>query len=398
MNNEVLSVTQVNEIVKAQLSTPLLSNIIVEGEISSFKNHAMGYFFDLKDGNALIKATMWASIARVQSFIPKDGDKVRLHCSIKVYTKGGSYSLDAYKIELAGGGELFKKYQELLAYYERLGYYEQRYKKSIPTYPKRIGIITSATGAVVADFMRTINRRYRLCEVILYPAIVQGPDCPKSVSSQIIKANKEEYVDVLLVGRGGGSFEDLFGFNDPLIIEAIHNSKIPIITCIGHGTDKSISDYVSDIEAPTPTAAAELATPDSNNLIRIINTYKSNIKSNYEYYLDNLFHKLLNINRLINAYSPINRIENALIKKQNLEDKIKMLFTNYLNKKEHQVNNYLTNIESLNPKAILKRGYSIVYSNDKIVKKYSDVNINDEISIVVSDATITSIVKDKEKK
>ncbi|MDR2867361.1 MAG: exodeoxyribonuclease VII large subunit [Acholeplasmatales bacterium] len=393
--DKILSVSQINSSIKEALNTEAFTNIIIEGEISNFKNHQTGnLYFALKDALSQINANMWSSYVRLLQFSPKDGDKVICYGSVSVYEKGGSYAFNVYKMEVKGEGDLFKRYQETLKYYEQKGYYEARYKISIPKYPTSIGLITSATGAVIQDFIRTINRRYRLCEVVLYPAIVQGPDCPLSVSSCIKKANLDKRCNVLLVGRGGGSFEDLFGFNDSLIIEAIHDSVIPIITCIGHGTDKSIADYVADLEAPTPTAAAELATPDSLNLIKALGNVEETIRRNLKNKIESLQNEVSNNINLLEALSPSAQILSCQTKNESLTVTLQNLLKNYLATKSDLVLKYASNIEALNPQAILARGYSLVYQGDHILNSIKNLKVSEDVRVKLSDGTIKTTIKE----
>ena len=210
---------------------------------------------------------MFNNYASKVSFNLKDGDKVMVMGQISVYEAGGSYSLNAYTVDLDGIGDLYLAYEKMKKELQSKGYFDESRKKALPKYPKVIGVVTSPTGAAIKDIIHTIERRYPIAKVILYPALVQGPDAKNSISKQINKANSDNLVDVLIIGRGGGSIEDLWGFNELLVIESIINSKIPIISGVGHETDFTISDFVSDLRAPTPTAAAELATPSKDEIM-----------------------------------------------------------------------------------------------------------------------------------
>ena len=266
---QYLSVTALTKYIKYKLEGDThLKQIYLKGEISNLTKHSRGhYYFSLKDENAQIKAIMFSSATKSLAFDPKDGDKVLAYGAISVYEPSGSYSIQIYQMEPDGIGALYLAYEKLKEELEEKGYFSQTRKKPIPKYPSAIGVITSPTGAAIRDIIHTIERRYPLTKLILYPALVQGDTAKESIRDQINKANQDSLVDVLIVGRGGGSIEDLWAFNERVVAEAIYASKIPIISAVGHETDFTISDFVSDLRAPTPTAAAELATPDRKSVV-----------------------------------------------------------------------------------------------------------------------------------
>ena len=278
---QYLSVTALTKYIKYKLEGDThLKQIYLKGEISNLTKHSRGhYYFSLKDENAQIKAIMFSSATKSLAFDPKDGDKVLAYGAISVYEPSGSYSIQIYQMEPDGIGALYLAYEKLKEELEEKGYFSQTRKKPIPKYPSAIGVITSPTGAAIRDIIHTIERRYPLTKLILYPALVQGDTAKESIRDQINKANQDSLVDVLIVGRGGGSIEDLWAFNERVVAEAIYASKIPIISAVGHETDFTISDFVSDLRAPTPTAAAELATPDKNTLMRTVETFKETLNS-----------------------------------------------------------------------------------------------------------------------
>jgi exodeoxyribonuclease VII large subunit len=282
MQQQYLTVTALTQYLKLKLENdPHLKKILLKGEISNFKAHSSGHFyFSLKDDKAQISAMMFSTYTKTLSFMPKDGDKVLVEGYISVYEARGSYSISIYAMTLDGIGELFLKYEQLKKEFEALGYFDQSIKKKIPQYPKAIGVITSPTGAVIQDIKNTVSRRYLLTKIVLYPALVQGEGSKDSLVRQIRRANEDNEVDVIILGRGGGSIEDLWSFNEAEVVVAIYESKIPIITAIGHETDTTLSDYAGDLRAPTPTAAAELATPNVSDILedlkekeRLLNYY-----------------------------------------------------------------------------------------------------------------------------
>ncbi|MDY0278400.1 MAG: exodeoxyribonuclease VII large subunit [Acholeplasma sp.] len=326
--NNAYTVSQLTYAIKNILEgQKIFQGFVLKGEISNFTRHRTGHlYFALKDENATIKAIMFSSHAGSLKFDPKDGDKVTVTGSISVYPPQGSYSIQVTKMQMDGAGELFLKYLELKEKLKNLGWFDKE-KRTLPRFPKNIGVVTSATGAVIEDITNTVNRRYRLTNIILYPALVQGAGASESVAKQIIKANEEGLVDCLIVGRGGGSIEDLWGFNELPTISAIYNSKIPVITAIGHETDDTLSDLVSDLRAPTPTAAAELATPDKIELIK----YLSEAEVNIEYKVKSLIAKhqnsLMHLIKRLDASGPVKLLSNY----EERLDYLKRLMNNYFN-------------------------------------------------------------------
>jgi exodeoxyribonuclease VII large subunit len=280
---------------------------------------------------------MFYSSSKNLAFEPKDGDHVLIEAKINLYEPRGEYSLNVTKMTLDGIGELYLKYEQLKKTLEEQGYFDEKHKKPIPKFPKKIGVITSETGAVIQDIMNTINRRYRLTEVILYPTLVQGEDAKHDIARQIERANHENLVDVLIVGRGGGSIEDLWAFNEIEVINAIFNSKIPIISAIGHETDYTISDFVSSLRAPTPTAAAEMATPDEvvlkGYLVETINKLNREITNK----LSNLEIKLAQLERRLELQSPQSKIEKNYEKLEILLNLLKKEIKIVLDNKQNEL-------------------------------------------------------------
>lgn len=366
-----------------------MQGFLLKGEISNFTRHRTGHlYFNLKDENSQVKSIMFQGHAASLKFNPKDGDKVTVTGNISVYPPQGSYNIQVTSMQIDGAGELYLKFLELKEKLKSLGWFDKP-KREIPKYPKRIGVVTSPTGAVIEDIKNTVNRRYRLTEIILYPALVQGVEASKSVAAQIERANKENIVDILIVGRGGGSIEDLWCFNEMPAITAIYNSKIPIITAIGHETDDTISDLVSDLRAPTPTAAAELATPNTIDLIadlkdkynnlnfkikNILNKFQTNLvylterleKSGPENKLKDYENKILNANKFLNNY-----YNQVLIDKVNKLNSLKLKLNGLspINKLNNQNQLLIKLKENLN-----KNYYYIIESENKRLESLTDKN------------------------
>lgn len=274
MEEKVFNVSQVNKYVKMLIdSDAFLNNINITGEITNFKAHYTGHFyFTLKDENSSIKCVMFKSAAQLVKFKPEDGMKVVISGQINVFERDGVYQIYCRTMKQAGLGELYIAYEKLKKRLQDEGLFDEIYKKKIPFLPDRVGVITSKTGAVIKDIINVSTRRYNDVNLLIYPAAVQGVNVAKTVISGIKTFNKLNNVDVIIIARGGGSFEDLFGFNDENLAREIFNSKIPIVSAVGHETDFTICDFVSDLRAPTPSAAAELVYPKKSDILTKIST------------------------------------------------------------------------------------------------------------------------------
>lgn len=334
MNNNYITVTEVNKYIKGIINDDImLKNIYLKGEISNFKAHSRGhYYFTLKDENSRIAAVMFSFNNRNMKFVPYDGMKVLVTGKIDVYESSGAYQIYVEEMLPDGVGALYIAFEELKNKLSKEGLFDKNKKKKIRRVPNRIGIVTSPTGAAIKDILTTIKRRYPICETILFPALVQGENAANDIANKIKLANelKDVYhLDTLIVGRGGGSLEDLWPFNEEVVARAIFDSDIPVISAVGHEIDVTISDYVADLRAPTPTAAAELAVPDINTIITYLDTARSrnynsmiNIINLYNKKLDSLKHSYV-------LEKPVSMYE---IKEQKLDILIDNLNRNIINK------------------------------------------------------------------
>jgi exodeoxyribonuclease VII large subunit len=278
-NIKYFTITALNKAIKNMFERePALNKIYLKGEISNFKHHSRGHFyFTLKDDTSRLAAVMFQSFASKINFEPEDGMKVLVCGRVSVYEATGSYQIYVEQMEQDGQGNLFLELEKLKKKLSQEGLFDQEHKRPIPRFPKRIGIVTAPTGAAIRDILSTIKRRYPLCETILFPALVQGEGAKESIVKQLTTAQDFE-LDLIICGRGGGSIEDLWAFNEEIVARAIYNSKIPIISAVGHEIDWTIADFVADLRAPTPTGAAEMAVPNLVDLNTLINQYK--IRSN----------------------------------------------------------------------------------------------------------------------
>lgn len=415
MNNEYLTVTQINKYIKYKFENDENLNLVyLKGEISNFKNHSSGHlYFTLKDENSRIMAVMFRNNAMKVKFNPQDGTKVLVIGRVNVYEANGNYQIYVEEMMEDGIGNLALEFEKLKKKLSEKGYFDERFKKPIPKFPKKIGIITATTGAAIRDIITTINRRYRNVELDIFPCLVQGVGAKEDIVRNLNLANNFD-LDVIILGRGGGSIEDLWAFNEEIVAEAIFNSKIPIISAVGHEIDFTISDFVADLRAPTPTAAAELAVPSTIELIsyinqlnirrnkgivNIINKNKEKLLSLTSSYIlknpetiyevkaqkiDNLVEKLLFIikSKLDNNYNNLKHIE------VRFNNNIK----NTLNNKTNRYINILNKLEALNPILTIKRGYTITSINDKSFNSINSVKKDDIIKTKVMDGYIKSKV------
>ena len=370
-----------------------LEDVFVTGEISNFKNHSRGHFyFTLKDDGASISAMMFASSASKVKFMPKDGMKVFLRGRVTLYEPSGTYQIAVTEMKSDGIGDLYLAYEQLKKELGELGLFDERHKKLIPMIPKNIGVITSPTGAAIRDIINTIGRRYPYCRVILYPALVQGENAKESIVEQIKLAEEQGLCDVLIVGRGGGSIEDLWAFNERIVAYAIYNCSIPIISAVGHEIDFTIADFVADKRAATPTAAAEIATPNKDVLKQNILQYVSIMNKAVTNKLENYKVILANIERRIENNNPLALLNH---KKEIIEarsNKLNILIEQILAMKKHQYAIQLEKLKALNPLQIMDKGYSIAKKENTIVKSVNQVEVNDEITITMQDGNVLAKV------
>lgn len=416
MNNEVsLTVTDINNYIKNIVDGDFfLSNVTLKGEISNLKFHTRGHlYFSLKDENSKINAVMFNYKNLGLNFIPKDGMNVIVKGKVSVFTTGGSYQITVSNMKEDGIGNLYILFEELKRRLEREGLFSPEHKKKLPRIPKKVGVITASTGAAVKDIISTINRRFPLTEIILFPTLVQGVGAKENIVKMINEANESD-VDVIILGRGGGSIEDLWAFNEEIVARAIYNSTKPIVSAVGHEIDFTISDFVSDMRAPTPTGAAELVVPSKVEIQSYLNDYKGRIISvinkKIKSYTDT-FSKLKNTYILKNPISMYEideqkldnmleklgsimtyKLEREKIKLNNLSKMISPNMLNRLDKEKIKLENIETKLNLLNPENILKKGYSLTLVEGKIVKSINSVKKGSIIDTKFSDGIIKSEV------
>lgn len=426
MNNNYITVTEVNKYIKEIINDDLLlKKVYLKGEISNFKAHSRGHFyFTLKDENSRINAVMFSFNNRNIKFTPYDGMKVLVTGKIDVYEASGAYQIYVEEMLEDGVGALYIAFEQLKEKLNKEGLFDKSKKKKIRRIPNRIGIVTSPTGAAIKDILTTIKRRYPVCETILFPALVQGDNAAGDIANKIKLANAlrdKLELDTLIVGRGGGSLEDLWPFNEEVVARAIYDSDIPVISAVGHEIDITISDYVADLRAPTPTAAAELAVPDINTIITYLDTATNRSYNALNNIISVNYKKLDNIKNSYILSKPLSMYEIKEQKLDNLIDNLDKAITKTIDSVKVKLftikNSYILNnpdmlykysgqkldhiiskLEVLNPLNTLNRGYAIVKKDNKVLSSIKNINEGENITISLKDGNIESkIIKVGEK-
>ena len=395
MQYNPITVTDLNKYIKGRIDNDeMLNNVLVKGEISNFKNHYTGHmYFTLKDENSLIKCVMFKTYTTHLSFMPKDGMKVIILGGVSVFERDGVYQIYAKAMKEDGLGNLYVAYEELKNKLSNEGLFDEKYKKPIPFMPKTIGVLTSNTGAVIRDIINVSTRRNPNVNIRLYPVPVQGNGAGEKIAEGIEFMNKNKLADVLIIGRGGGSIEDLWPFNEEVVARAIFNSKIPIISAVGHETDFTIADFVADLRAPTPSAAAELAVANIDdvreNLRAYNNRYKVSLKKKIEL-MKMSYEKCMTRQAFKNPTQKIN--EQYIL----IDMKVKSLQNSILLKIKEDKTKFVKEVaklDALSPLKTLTRGYSIISKQDgKIAKEVKDLSQGEKVSIRLSDGKVDAQV------
>lgn len=442
MEDKYMKISDLNTYIKSIFDeNPYLKKVYLRGEISNFKNHTRGHlYFTLKDDTSRISAVMFQSSAISLRFVPEDGMNVLVEGRISCYPAQGTYQIYVDKMEPDGLGNLYIEFEKLKKRLAAEGLFSEEHKKPIPKISKRVGIITAPTGAAIRDIISTIKRRFPICETILFPSLVQGENAAPDIVRQIKEADSGKYdLDVLIVGRGGGSIEDLWAFNEEIVARAIYEARVPIISAVGHEIDFTISDFVSDMRAPTPTGAAEMAVPTITEINNILNSYEirlneftsnllhksklrlENITSSYilknplslyeikEQKLDNLIDslnnyitkKLDNYKILLNSASNSYVLKNPMtlfdIKKEKLMSYEKNLYQdikNIIMTSNHKYKLLVNTLKLVNPLGILEKGYSLVTKDNEVIKESNNLKMGDEINIRLHKGSVKASVSE----
>lgn len=396
MEYNPITVTDLNKYIKDKIDgDEMLNNVLVKGEISNFKNHYTGHmYFTLKDENSLIKCVMFKSYTTHLSFMPKDGMKVMVLGSVAVFERDGVYQIYAKAMKEDGLGSLYTAYEELKKKLEREGLFAEEHKKKIPFMPKTIGVLTSNTGAVIRDIINVSTRRNPGVHIRLYPVPVQGPGAAEKIAEGIKFMNENKLADVLIIGRGGGSLEDLWPFNEEIVARAIYDSELPIISAVGHETDFTIADFVADLRAPTPSAAAELAVANIDDVRETLKLYNNRYKVALKKKIELMrlsYEKCMARPAYKNPTQKIN--ERYMV----IDMKVKALQNSMMLKLKEAKTSFVketAKLDSLSPLKTLTRGYSIVTKQEsgKVIKSVDDLNSGEKVNLRLSDGQKTATI------
>lgn len=392
---KVLSVSQLNFYIKSVLeSDPKLNYVFLSGEISNLTIHQKSghIYFSLKDSKSIVKAVMFSGNARNLVFEPKEGMKILCRGRLSVYEPSGQYQIYVEDMQAEGIGALTLAFEQLKNNLEQKGLFAQEHKKPIPRFPETIGVITSPTGAAVQDIRNILFRRYPCVDVVMCPVLVQGSNAPEQLVRAIKMLDEHNACDVIIIGRGGGSIEDLWAFNNEELAYAVYDCKIPVISAVGHETDFTICDFVADLRAPTPSAAAELAVPDKEELLAYYNAQTQYLSSIITSKLNKNDAYLNDVKRRLVMLSPENKILQYERELENYMSFSEKFISEILGEKNNTLSNIASKLESLNPVSVLSRGYAVAEVDDKVIKSKSQLKKDDEFSLVFSDGKIIAKV------
>lgn len=397
MSQKILSVTQINEYIRAMMDEDaLLAGVAVRGEISNYKVYPSGHhYFTIKDDGAALKCVMFRGNATRLRFRPDNGMQVLAMGKISVYPRDGAYQLYCTNLILDGVGDLYAAFEQLKIKLANAGLFDQQHKKPIPKYPNTIGIITSSAGAAVHDMLRILNKRFPLVKVLLLPVRVQGVEAPGEISAAIAYANKHHLADLLIVGRGGGSIEDLWAFNDEIVAKAIFDSEIPIISAVGHEPDVTISDFVADLRAATPSNAAELAVPDQDALRQTLDSVLSAMQTTLQRQLSASQKQLQVLSGSATLKSPDVYLQQTHKNLLSLRDKLLSAQNLGISRQRQSFLGLAAKLDALSPLKVLARGYAVA-SNDSgdIIRSVKQANINESITITFQDGSVNATVNE----
>ena len=418
MEDKYVSVSQLTNYIKRLIgSDSNLREVYVRGEISNYKNYrSSGHrYFSLKDEKSVIPAVFFKWDSMDLKFEPEEGMKVLIRAKVDVYPEQGKYQLYVKEMIEAGKGNLYIAFEQLKKELREAGYFDESLKKPIPKFPRKIGVVTASTGAAIRDIVTTIKRRWPLCEIILFPSLVQGSQAPRNIVDQILLADREFDLDTLIVGRGGGSIEDLWAFNERIVAKAILSCETPVISAVGHETDFTIADYVADLRAATPTAAAELAVPDRNELMSNLNNLDSRANNVVRKQLENNLDKLENIRNRTLFKNPYVILEKRVLKLDSLRARLGSSSKDMIGSgqirlsrvkssnvfrdpesifktKRTALDNFIGKLDVLNPLLTIKRGYAVARTNGKVVSSAKDLKKDDELEIEFKDGKVNARV------
>jgi exodeoxyribonuclease VII large subunit len=391
-SSKIFTVKEINNYIKSIMDHDIiLSNLYIKGEISNFKLHSSGHaYFTLKDNDSKMKSVMFKGSASKLKFMPEDGMAVVIQGYLSVYERDGNYQLYATDMIPEGIGALYKAYEQLKIKLAALGYFEEANKKPLPFLPRTVGVITSGTGAAVRDIISIIRRRNSMVNIILYPVLVQGEGAAKEIAQGIKYFNAKKNVDVIIAGRGGGSIEELWAFNEEETANAIYNSEIPIVSAVGHETDFTIADFVADLRAATPSAAAELVVPDKQALSARLNHSLSMLNNYMNKFLQEKRIKIEYISKG-NAFRQIEQRIHSLMQTVDMCNKsMHYSMLQIVNNNKNRLVNNIEKLDILNPASVLLRGYSYTSIKGKIVTSVKQLAVGEKIEVQFKDGNVTA--------
>ena len=394
---QTLTVTQVNEYIKMLLDgNELLSDVYVKGEISNFTNHRTGHFyFSLKDEGGLIRAVMFKTQAMKLAFVPEDGMKVILRGRVSSFVRDGQYQIYASDIQPDGVGSLYVAFEQLKRRLEGEGLFDETRKKRIPRLPRRVGIVTSPTGAAIRDMINVMRRRFPYAEIVLYPALVQGAGAPPQIINGIKYFNDTDSVDVIIVGRGGGSMEDLWAFNDEGLARQVASSRIPVISAVGHETDFTICDFAADLRAPTPSAAAELAVPETEDIKRRLENINTRNRTNIQNQISLYKSRLSQLQSAGAMLSPERLLDGRRMNVLYCSEKLQRKCDELRAVERVRLASIASKLEAMNPLGIISRGYSAVTDESgNVIRSAAQLSKGDAIRVRFADGEAEATVRE----
>ncbi len=391
----ILSVSQVNLYIKNVLDNDLyMSDVTVKGEISNFKLHSSGHMYmSLKDETGVMRAVMFRGAGAKLRFRPENGMKVIARGRVTVYERDGQYQLYINSMEQEGVGALHIAFEELKQKLAKEGLFDTDKKKQLPKYPKKVGVVTAPTGAAIRDIINILSRRFTYSDIVLYPVLVQGENSAESIVEAIKYFNKEKNVDVMIVGRGGGSIEDLWSFNEEIVARAIFGSEIPVVSAVGHEIDFTIADFVAGLRAPTPSAAAELVVPSQKELIEKFGNVYNRLYVCAKRFMENRLLMLKNCTEKPIMQNPVIKIDDKKVYLDNLVHRFEIAGKMIMERKKQGLSLYASKLDGLSPLGTIARGFSVANGSKGVIKSVTQVKSGDDITIRVSDGEIYTVVK-----
>ena len=401
MAQQVLTITQINEYIRSKMDAdPMLGAVAVKGEISNYKMYPSGHhYFTLKDEGGALKCVMFKANALRLRFRPENGMQVIAMGKITVFPRDGAYQLYCTAMALDGVGDLHAAFEQLKKKLAAQGLFDPAHKKPIPKFPGTIGIVTSSAGAAVHDMLRILRKRYPLSKVLLFPVRVQGVEAPGEIAAAIAYANHFHMADLLIVGRGGGSIEDLWAFNDERVAYAIYQSQIPIISAVGHEPDVTIADYVADLRAATPSNGAELAVPDQEALRQTLDAMCESMAASLQRQVKNARRHLQVLSGSAALQSPVAYLQQKRKNLELLKNRMTTAQTNYVAKRRHQFVGLTAKLDAMSPLKVLTRGYAMTQKEDgTVIRSVAQVQLEETITVQLGDGKLSARVTEKEKR